>query len=376
MQDTKSLPQAPSAAAHVADEGIPAVQKVQVCDEHVRDSWMRHAYEAAEAVAWEWNLEDGVVTWSNEFFHVYGIDPGVPLHVEDWLERLHPADRIRLRAELRRFFGDAQRDAFDIELRIVRGGEVRWLNSRGQALRGACGRRTRLAGLTIDTTERRRLERDALDLSAREQRRIGYELHDELCQQLTGIHIKSQVLRGRLAQDRPEHVRYLERIVDLVDKARLYTRNLSRTLTPILVEGGQLAEALTQFAADASVMYEVDCRFQKDSPRAGQESTDQENAGVATQLYRIAEEAVRWAVQERRAAAVLIELKNEPGCALVVRDDGRAPAEDMPSLQEASALRVMQLRAASVGAEVWAELLSAGGLEVGCRFAWAGPGGP
>ena len=53
-------------------------------------------------------------------------------------------------------------------------------------------------GFIRDITERKRLEREILEISEREQRRIGQDLHDGLCQHLAGIELMSQVLEQKL----------------------------------------------------------------------------------------------------------------------------------------------------------------------------------
>ena len=68
---------------------------------------------------------------------------------------------------------------------------------------GADGERGEVAHIIatgIDVTERKRLERAVLDISSREQRRIGQDLHDGLGQHLTGIAFMGKVLQDRLAE--------------------------------------------------------------------------------------------------------------------------------------------------------------------------------
>ena len=59
--------------------------------------------------------------------------------------------------------------------------------------------RQRTRALTDEIMERERLERELLDISEREQRRIGQILHDSLCQHLTGTTLAAQVLEEKLA---------------------------------------------------------------------------------------------------------------------------------------------------------------------------------
>src|SRR5262249_26103526 len=59
-------------------------------------------------------------------------------------------------------------------------------------------RQVEVEGIARDITERKRLERELLEISNREQRRIGHDLHDGVCQQLVGIGYLTETLADRL----------------------------------------------------------------------------------------------------------------------------------------------------------------------------------
>src|ERR1700678_2680630 len=80
----------------------------------------------------------------------------------------------------------------------------------------------------IDVTERQRLEKAILEVSAREQRRIGEDLHDGLGQHLTGIAFMSKVLESKLHEKSLPESCDAEKIVKLVNEAINKTRELSR----------------------------------------------------------------------------------------------------------------------------------------------------
>ena len=62
------------------------------------------------------------------------------------------------------------------------------------------GRIVEVEGIARDITERRRLEREILEISTREQRRIGHDLHDGVCQQLAAIAYLVDILGDRLQE--------------------------------------------------------------------------------------------------------------------------------------------------------------------------------
>ena len=63
-----------------------------------------------------------------------------------------------------------------------------------EPVRDALGRITGITGAAMEVTERKRLEGEILRISEMEQRRIGQDLHDGICQHLAGIELKSQSL--------------------------------------------------------------------------------------------------------------------------------------------------------------------------------------
>src|SRR6185437_14709102 len=79
-----------------------------------------------------------------------------------------------------------------------------------------------------DVTERKRLEREIIEISNREQQRIGSDLHDGLGQELTGIAL---MLKGVVAQLRKEGSAAqsdIEDVITLVNNAVEGTRALAR----------------------------------------------------------------------------------------------------------------------------------------------------
>ena len=76
-----------------------------------------------------------------------------------------------------------------------------------------------------DITERKRLEKTILEISAREQRRIGQDLHDGLGQHLTGIAFMTKVQEQKLSEKGLAEAAEAARIVGLVNEAINTTRN-------------------------------------------------------------------------------------------------------------------------------------------------------
>ena len=93
--------------------------------------------------------------------------------------------------------------------------------------------RQRTVALTEEMAGRERLEKDVLEISEREQRRIGHDLHDGLGQHLTGTALAGQVLAERLTAHAMSESEDAERIVGLIEDAIELTRSLARGLSPV-----------------------------------------------------------------------------------------------------------------------------------------------
>ncbi len=102
----------------------------------------------------------------------------------------------------------------------------------------------------IDITERKRLEKAILEISAAEQRRIGQDLHDGLGQHLTGIAFMSKVQEQKLAEKGLAEATEAARIVGLVNEAINKTRQLAHGFSPVVPDAGGLMSALKQWAAE------------------------------------------------------------------------------------------------------------------------------
>jgi diguanylate cyclase (GGDEF)-like protein/PAS domain S-box-containing protein len=133
-----------------------------------------HALAEAQRLArigsWEWDVTDDRVTWSDELFRIYGIDPDTfDARYANYLEHIHPDDREPVRQEIDRALREA--GPFRFEHRVIRpDGELRTVDGRGRAVVGANGRVERMVGTTQDVTEQR----------AAEQRLAHQALHDPL----------------------------------------------------------------------------------------------------------------------------------------------------------------------------------------------------
>jgi len=214
-----------------------------------------------------------------------------------------------------------------------------------------------------DVTERRQLERELLEISERERQRIGYDLHDSLGQQLTGIAFLSKVLAQRLKACHAEEAAEAAQIVAFVNQAIEQARKLARGLVPVTLETYGLVFALQELAASAEALFHLSCQVSSDHAI---HITDH---AVAIHLYRTVQEAVNNAVQHGKAQHIMITLSVLHGClTLMVHDDGVGFSAVMAE-QHGMGLRIMHHRAHMIGATLEVQRGTLGGTSVICTLA-------
>ena len=196
------------------------------------------------------------------------------------------------------------------------------------------------------TAARTRLEQDIIRISEREQRRIGQDLHDDLCQRLAAVKMKVQDLEEKLVDTAPGAIRQAEAIAGNLSDAIAITRALARGLSPVDIESGGLVVALSGLARGMSSVFGLDCRF------AHEGAPPDVGPHAATQLYRIAQECVTNAARHARASRVMISLATRADhLELRVANDGAPmPARDADSSSAGMGTHIMRYRARSVGA--------------------------
>jgi two-component system, LuxR family, sensor kinase FixL len=214
-------------------------------------------------------------------------------------------------------------------------------------------------GFIRDITERKRLEKEILEISEREQRRIGQDLHDGLCQHLAGIEMLAQVLAQKL-KSKDNTTRATE-IAKAVREAIGQTRLLARGLSPVTLESEGLMSALAELVLNTEKMFRVQCVFDCD------EVVKFNDHAASTHLFRIAQEAVSNAIKHGHAKKIVITLRAcSEHLTLSVRDDGVGFPEKF-SGGNGMGLRIMQTRIGMVGGALTIEKNSdGGGVTVSC----------
>ena len=225
----------------------------------------------------------------------------------------------------------------------------------------------------LDVTERRKMERELLDVAKAEQERIGRDIHDGLCQELTGLGMLAEGISDELvtilksnAENRTALESLLEaskRLSDGIGRTTGQARAWSHNLVPVDVDAQGLRSALRELATTTNERSPVCCTFDDKATITVADNT------VATQLYRIGQEAVNNALRHSKAKQIEISFHEVPDGKAVLRvsDDGVGFCVGTEA-NEGMGLRTMNYRADLISAVLEIESKPDCGTTVSCTL--------
>jgi signal transduction histidine kinase len=257
------------------------------------------------------------------------------------------ADRIARLANSVRALGEGKPDA----PAVPRGGDE--VGQLGAAFT------TMAAQLREREAQEVRLERELLEISERERRRIGHDLHDGLGQRLTAASMATNALIAAMKAESPSLAERGEEIGRQIREAIADARALSHGLAPVALADEGLMTALGALADDTG-RGDIRCIFECPEPVRVPE------AEVAGHLYRIAQEAVNNALKHAVPSEIRIGLERS-GRALVleVDDDGEG-FDGAAATRGGIGLRIMRYRARLIGGALEISSPPAGGTRITC----------
>jgi signal transduction histidine kinase len=196
------------------------------------------------------------------------------------------------------------------------------------------------------------LHRSVVETSEREKQAVAVVLHDGLAQSLTALSVLARIVANRLKRASMADIAEITVLQETIDNAMDETRLLIRDLKPPDFAEDGLIEALCELTA--AVSKKVPCRLES---RAGICIPD---PAVALGLFRIAQEAVRHAVQHARASRITVSIhSHESFCTLEISSEG---ITNSPSLVNAGlqGLAIIQSHAVLIGAALDTEQTATG----------------
>ncbi len=209
---------------------------------------------------------------------------------------------------------------------------------------------------------RKALEVELISISEREHRRVGHDLHDGVCQELSGVRYSLEAIskkrrKGTILRQQIDH------LSGALERAVHHVRLLSRGLAPLELEGGNLAAALDELAANTSALFQVQCTAKC---RGRSQRLEIEKA---INLFRIAQEAIQNAIKHGDATQIRLDL-DLLECTLAITDNGNGIKDDAPAPARGNGmgLKIMRHRADAIQGTVAVERIPAGGVRGICHF--------
>jgi len=280
----------------------------------------------------------------------------------------HPGDLAESRRLFRRIVRKAE--PYQLEKRYRRkDGSTLWVSVSAAPLRDAKGKTQSAVAVILDIGDQKKaqailedrargLEGEILAISDREQRRLGQDLHDSLCQHLTAIAYMARSVALRLKNHRVIEVEHIEKIAELINDGVTEARTIARGLHPVEMEPPGLVTALAVLVRQPH--WPVPCRLEADEEISVPDST------VALHLYRIAREAVINANKYSCAREIIVRMRRSAsGIELSVIDDGVGIPANSPA-GSGMGFHIMQYRARSIGARLEIKPIKPHGTRLTC----------
>lgn len=237
---------------------------------------------------------------------------------------------------------------FTMEKRYLHlNGTITWVNLTVSSMWSPGELPTRHIAVVEDITERKRLEKDIANVGEREQQRIGYELHDDLCQRLASIQLKLEMHVSSLELGQaPDPIFARQVFSQLVETTRV-ARNIAKGLSALEPESDGLMNGLSLLVLRLESLYEVPCFFRCPEPVLVKHQI------TAAHLFRIAQELVNNASRHASASRIEVRLKsNAEHVKLEVENDGINFREPSSTSSSGLGLRILHFRANAIGSTV------------------------
>ena len=217
------------------------------------------------------------------------------------------------------------------------------------------------ASLREEIQTRRQLQNQLVEVSEREQRRIGQDMHDGLGQHLTGVAMLADLLRNRLDQNEVPDKSNVRRLVTLLAQARSFARQLAHGLHPVANDPIGLMKSLEQLAQNVNELQKVKCHFHCERKILFRDNDK------ATHLFRIAQEAINNAIRHGRCKHIEVRLSEyHNAIRLEIWNDGRKWLKKKDHKRNGIGLQIMKSRCEAMNGSMEITSSRSRGTTVAC----------
>lgn len=320
------------------------------------------AVSGATAGLWDWNPQTDAIYFSPHFKRIMGYeDSELPNERHAHFAAIHGEDIERVTQSLKAHL--EERLVYNVEYRVhTKSGDLRWVQSRGQALWNPAGVPYRMVGWILDVTDRkrdeeslrtsreemRRLSAHVQQVREEEKARIARELHDDLGQQLTALKMATSLLEHQGEDDRPRVMQTaLNGIYSMIDELVASVRRIAADLHPVILDDLGLIPAIDVLLDEFSTRYRIRVI------RHLEPGAIRFNRECRIDVFRMVQEALTNVARHSGATEVVLDIvRDEPNCIIRIVDNGRGATQAGPKGRHSFGLLGMRERAALLGGEV------------------------
>jgi signal transduction histidine kinase len=228
---------------------------------------------------------------------------------------------------------------------------------------GEAGSAFQVMGVMVDITDRKELERRLIEVAELERRRIGQDLHDDVCQRLAAAYLKTGVLQSSLNRASLPQAHLASDVGQELAEATDIARRYAKGLAPVAVGPGALPQALNDLAEFLRRAFGVRCEC------ACETVEGLINAEDAAQVYRIAQELATNAAKHSKGTWISVSLRPDiEALKLEVSHDGATFDPRREPKSRGMGIRIVQQRVDALDATLTYEPLTGGGTTAVCEI--------
>ena len=208
---------------------------------------------------WELDLNSGELSWSDEIFRIFNLNPDeITPSYDLFIQSIHPDDRELVD----RAYNDSVQNHLPYKVThrlMLNGDDIRFVEERGETFYSDDGTPVRSIGTVQDITERKiaeltiselvednqRLARESIRVLERERKKLSRELHDEMGQEVTAIKLEADYLTSVIDLNGNREInKSLNDIIQISGDLLSSVRSISEGLYPSILDQFTLGEAL------------------------------------------------------------------------------------------------------------------------------------
>lgn len=250
----------------------------------------------------------------------------------------------------------------EISLRDIGETKKQVLSLGTHPLLGKQGKPAGVVMVISNLTARRALEQQIAEASEREQRRIGQDLHDGVCQHLVSVAFAAGTLQSTLeslALDKEASA--AGEIAHLINEAISEARDLAHGLYPVGLEDG-IEVALAALALTTQQRTGISCTASFDGINPGLDRVS------TVHLFRIAQECISNACRHATPGIIEISLtSHESDLQLIVTDNGKGMDLSSPA-GRGIGLNLMRYRSNLIGGSLDIDSKPGAGTTITCTL--------